>query len=200
MAINKVVYGNQSLIDLTEDTVTPETLLKGVVAHDKSGARIVGTMEQSHYKKESGNLVIAASGSKTYLTLDFPKTADLLELFITKTGNTFPDLGIASLSATGSALDTVEFVQTTKTSENTQRAIAGATQLSIVVKPNGGTYDLYYQFYNGSTVSALYFLKSMQSGSSVQLHAFNKTSGWNAPLECEYTTYIYNTKAFTYNS
>ena len=43
MGINKVVYGNQTLVDLTEDTVTPETLLLGETAHDASGELIVGT-------------------------------------------------------------------------------------------------------------------------------------------------------------
>jgi len=40
--INKVVYGNTTLIDLTQDSVTPQTLLEGETAHDKSGALIVG--------------------------------------------------------------------------------------------------------------------------------------------------------------
>lgn len=46
MAVNKVVYntedGAQTLIDLTGDTVTPETLTEGYVAHDASGEVIVG--------------------------------------------------------------------------------------------------------------------------------------------------------------
>lgn len=45
MAINKVVLGDQTLIDLTSDTVTPDTLAVGATAHDKTGASIVGTME-----------------------------------------------------------------------------------------------------------------------------------------------------------
>ena len=43
MAINKVIYGGQTLIDLTTDTVTKEKLLKGITAHDKSGETIEGT-------------------------------------------------------------------------------------------------------------------------------------------------------------
>lgn len=45
MGINKVVFGSDTLVDLTEDTVTPETLASGETAHDKSGAVIVGTAE-----------------------------------------------------------------------------------------------------------------------------------------------------------
>lgn len=47
MAANKVIYGGRTLIDLTADTVTPETLAEGVIAHDKSGALITGTMRAS---------------------------------------------------------------------------------------------------------------------------------------------------------
>lgn len=44
MAINKVEYAGNTLIDLTADTVTPETLAEGVTAHDKAGNLITGTM------------------------------------------------------------------------------------------------------------------------------------------------------------
>lgn len=43
MAINKVVYGDQVLIDLTGDTVTPDKILAGFTAHDKSGEAITGS-------------------------------------------------------------------------------------------------------------------------------------------------------------
>ena len=45
MSVNKVEYYGRVLLDLTNDTVTPDTLVKGVTAHDKSGAQIVGTYE-----------------------------------------------------------------------------------------------------------------------------------------------------------
>lgn len=41
--VNKVIYNNSSLIDLTGDTVTPGSLLSGYTAHDRSGAPINGT-------------------------------------------------------------------------------------------------------------------------------------------------------------
>ena len=42
MAINKVVYGSQVLIDLTGDTVTKDNLLSGFTAHGKDGSPIEG--------------------------------------------------------------------------------------------------------------------------------------------------------------
>lgn len=41
--VNKVVYGGDTLIDLTADTITAADLASGVTAHDKSGAPITGT-------------------------------------------------------------------------------------------------------------------------------------------------------------
>lgn len=43
MAKNKIIYGDQVLIDLTSDTVTESDLAYGITAHDKSGAVITGT-------------------------------------------------------------------------------------------------------------------------------------------------------------
>lgn len=46
-AKNKVTFAGETLIDLTGDTIAPETLEKGATAHDKTGKPIVGTLEFS---------------------------------------------------------------------------------------------------------------------------------------------------------
>lgn len=43
MAVNKVEVGGEVKLDLTQDTVTPETLLSGVTAHNAAGERLTGT-------------------------------------------------------------------------------------------------------------------------------------------------------------
>lgn len=46
MAINRVDFGGNTLIDLTGDTLeSAEQLLKGIIAHAKDGSQIVGTLE-----------------------------------------------------------------------------------------------------------------------------------------------------------
>lgn len=45
MANNKVVFGEEVLIDLTQDTVTPYALEEGYTAHAPSGETIVGVMK-----------------------------------------------------------------------------------------------------------------------------------------------------------
>lgn len=41
--VNKVIYGNQTLLDLTGDTVEASKVLSGYTAHDRSGAPITGS-------------------------------------------------------------------------------------------------------------------------------------------------------------
>lgn len=45
MAISKVVYGDQTLIDLTTDTIEAQHLKKGYTAHGADGELITGTNE-----------------------------------------------------------------------------------------------------------------------------------------------------------
>lgn len=40
--VNKVVYGGQTLIDISSDTVTADKLMQGYTAHDRTGAVITG--------------------------------------------------------------------------------------------------------------------------------------------------------------
>lgn len=45
MAVNKVVYGGETLVDLSDATVTPDTLAAGATAYNAAGVKITGTME-----------------------------------------------------------------------------------------------------------------------------------------------------------
>ena len=72
--VNKVALSNGTvLIDLTSDTVTAGSVLAGVTAHDKSGAKITGTLFANFQDSmeltdsitdASGNSVIDSSGSR----------------------------------------------------------------------------------------------------------------------------------------
>lgn len=54
MAYNKVIYGGNTLIDLTSDTVAADKLLQGYTAHDKAGAQVTGTIVvQTYYTGSS---------------------------------------------------------------------------------------------------------------------------------------------------
>lgn len=60
MAVNKVALNGEVKLDLTADTVTPETLLKGMTAHNAAGELITGVYEPMNIKQYTGTLL--ASG------------------------------------------------------------------------------------------------------------------------------------------
>ena len=75
MAVNKVVFGAVSVIDISDSTVTADTLAKGATAYDKSGEKIVGTMESGGGGEaaslkiggspEFGRIIIYPGGTQT---------------------------------------------------------------------------------------------------------------------------------------
>lgn len=44
MAVNKVIYGNQTLIDITDTTTSADEVVEGNVFYSASGTRSVGTL------------------------------------------------------------------------------------------------------------------------------------------------------------
>ena len=73
-SINKVEIDGVVRLDLTQDTVTADTLLKGKTAHDKSGAVIVGTMESGSAKEEQEKTVTVTANGTVEITPDAGKT------------------------------------------------------------------------------------------------------------------------------
>lgn len=70
MGISKVDYFGETLIDLTADTVTADTLAEGVTAHSADGEVITGRMQPGGdgepirvYEDEDGNVVVSGGGS-----------------------------------------------------------------------------------------------------------------------------------------
>lgn len=88
MATNKVVIntenGPETLIDLTQDSVTPETLANGATAHDASGNLIAGKMPTENVLYVEQNLTEAQKnqareniGVDTYLAEELAKRGQL---------------------------------------------------------------------------------------------------------------------------
>lgn len=66
MAVNRVDFGGDTLIDLTGDTLeSAEQLLKGIIAHAKDGSVITGLMEAGGGGLEYNRLYPAATGTFT---------------------------------------------------------------------------------------------------------------------------------------
>lgn len=60
MGVNKVVFGAVSIMDISDSTVTPATLLKGVTAYDAKGEKITGTFEtDKKVVEKSGTMTVS---------------------------------------------------------------------------------------------------------------------------------------------
>lgn len=78
MGVNIVNYGNNTLIDLSSDTIAADKLLSGITAHDASGERITGTFnlgpktitQNGVYSAEDDNL-----GGYDEVTVNVPSQA-----------------------------------------------------------------------------------------------------------------------------
>lgn len=74
MAVNKIIYGGNTLIDLTSDTVDSEHLAKGYTAHGKDGSIITGTMESGGGPEQGPftgtNIELVAEYNETFTLAD----------------------------------------------------------------------------------------------------------------------------------
>ena len=63
--VNKVIFGEDTLIDLTSDTVAANKMLSGTTAHDKSGATVTGNIPQ----KSSSDVTVSYRSIQGYQTI-----------------------------------------------------------------------------------------------------------------------------------
>ena len=102
MAVNKVVLGEDTLIDLTADTVSADKLSKGITAHNMAGEPIVGTMEagggsidttyyidkEINYSNNNGFSFVSGTSTLTQDQLDHIDTEPENVVFRVKIGST----------------------------------------------------------------------------------------------------------------
>ena len=79
MAISKVIYGNQTLIDISGDTVKAKYLVANHTAHGSDGTELIGTIPWRFVVQETlvffdkeevvGQSMISEAGSVTGTTL-----------------------------------------------------------------------------------------------------------------------------------
>lgn len=82
MAYNKVTYGGKTLIDLSGDTVSRESLLEGYVAHDKTGNRIYGNMRDRSIPYQPQLYTLNTSANSTRMSGFIVDVSNISELCV----------------------------------------------------------------------------------------------------------------------
>ena len=164
MAVNKVEINGEVKLDLTQDTVTEDTLLQGVTAHDAAGNPVEGKVVTTPVPKTSNLLKGDGAGGVTAAVAgtDYLKTAPVTSVN-GKTGAVALDKGDAGLGnvdnvkqysaqnpppypvtsvngKTGAV--TVREVPTVTASDNGKflRVVSGAWEAVTISDANGGSF------------------------------------------------------------
>ena len=100
MGVNKVIFGDQTIMDITDSTVNPENVIENNVFYDRSGTRQVGTLGDA--TTENHGLMSAADKAKldefqdasNYITehQDISGKADSADLAAVATSGSYTDL------------------------------------------------------------------------------------------------------------
>lgn len=96
MAVNKVEINGKTIVDLTGDTVTPQTLLAGATAHNAAGEQIVGEAASGGMTQEEADaryLQLSGGMLTGNLTLE-----GHIETYNNSDGEPFEDSGIAYIA------------------------------------------------------------------------------------------------------
>ena len=172
MGVNKVDFANgETLIDLTSDTVTPQTLVKGVTAHNSKGEQIIGSLNPEGGGDDE-TLKKVVEGGATEIVL--PDSVTTIKRYCFRDEKTLIDIrseGVTSISSyafygcTSLALTSLPEGVTSIGSY----AFRGCTSLALTSLPEGVTSISTSAFYGCTSLT----LMSLPEGvTSISTSAF----------------------------
>jgi hypothetical protein len=164
MGINKVNYGNTTLIDISSDTVTADKLANGYTAHDNTGAAITGTMESASLT----NTTATPSNSRQFIV---PYT---VYGTVSKSGELSPTSMTVSLSSVNLVAGTKYFVTGELTASyssfTSNYTLCGEWECTTTATSIKYLFDR-TPFFNTVTMSSSSLYMSLASSSSSQIGA-----------------------------
>lgn len=92
MAISRVEYNGETLIDISDSTVNSENLEEGIVAYSANGERVVGNLNQSAILQAVypvGSIYMSANGVNPNLLFGFGTWEQVKDTFLMACGNNY---------------------------------------------------------------------------------------------------------------
>lgn len=130
MAINKVIYGNDVLIDLSTDTITASKMMAGETAHDRSGNSIVGTGDITGSDISDKTVIFTEASERTNIS-----SGETTSTLFSKIKKFFSDLKTVAFSGSYDDLSNTPTIPT-KVSDLTNDSGFLTSPVAIA---NGGT-------------------------------------------------------------
>lgn len=200
MADNKVVLADGTvLIDLTEDTVTPQTMVRGTTAHDASGESVTGVVDLAYagdadplqdgtaspgvsdnYSREDHvhptDPSIAAKYTKPATGIPFTDLADDAKMVVLYYGK--------STWADFEAVYHTNRVVYCRASSNSNPASGSQTRMAFMAYVNNeaSPTEVEFQYYRSVASHT-----DSQQGDQVFVYKLNKNSGWSVTTRSAFT-------------
>lgn len=169
MAISKVDFYGDTLIDISSDTVDAEHLAEGYTAHDAAGNAVFGTMSSS-------------SGSNVVVTPDLVDgtkiatiTVDDVDSDIYAPKMTILSYGISTWNDFITAYNSNSVVYC-RASSNSNPASGSQTRMAFMAYVNNANMPTEVEFQYYRSVSSH---TATQQGDQVYVYKLNKTNGWS---------------------
>lgn len=186
MAINKVIYGGEVLIDLTGDTATADQVASGYTFHDKTGALVSGTSTKDVDSNDATAVVAEILDGKTAyargakLTGSMPNNGAVSGTISTKAGSYTVPIGyhdgsgkvqitkteqdkiIASNIREGVSILGVTGTMSGSESVKAQARTVTPTKAGFTVNPESG-----YNYLSSVKVNAIPYVESANSAGGI---------------------------------
>lgn len=165
MGVNKVVYGEVPLIDLTQDTIRADKLSAGITAHGPDGEIITGTLKTAPmvaYAEDYNGGYVSNDTWKYDITTD--RYADVYR--VTGGHRYFFTLGATVSNRFRSIFTTQDITQAT----------SNVTGISITNQNSPEAYS--NGTYTAETDGYIVISKDINGRSGIKTYMYDATSGW----------------------
>ena len=158
MAVSKVVLGDETLVDLTSDTVSEDTLLKGATAHAANGEQITGGVVVTPMYTGTKSAIESAiasgeipEGAVVNITDD--EEASSFQAQINEINSSLNDIAFGKIVATGSSITIFFEKEFSEIPIVIATCVASGADRTVTVSNITKSECTFYAWMNGNAVS-----------------------------------------------